>query len=301
MKKFLKWLGLGFGGLIGLILVAGVVLYLMGNARFEKVYSFPTSNIVIPTDAASIELGKHRAETLCQGCHGDDLGGINNWFAGGPLGTIDSANLTSGEGGIGKEFTSPEDYVRAIRHGINREGKPIFMLAVASTAHLSDQELGAIIAYLKTVPPVDRITYGNNLSPLTKIMLAAGMLGQLPVEEVSHDTQIEATPVGVSVEYGEYLVNINDCRICHGKNLAGGPHPDPTIQKISPNLTPGGELAYWSEAQFIETIRTGVTPSGSKLDQTLMPWDFYQRFYDDELKAIFMYLQAQPKLPQYTR
>lgn len=299
MRKVLRWIGIVLGSLVGLILVAGVVLYLIGNARLNKTYDFPPSNIVLPTDAESIENGKHRAESLCQGCHGADLSGVENFFAGGPLGTIDSANLTSGEGGIGSEFTT-EDYVRAIRHGIDRDGKPIFMPAVVSTAHLSDDDLGSIIAYLKTIPPVDHITHGQRFSPLAKILFAAGMLGNMPVEDVSHEIHVTAPERGVSVEYGEYMVNTHDCRLCHGQNLNGGPFPDPTITKISPNLTPGGELAAWSEQDFINTIRTGTTPGGYKLNPELMPWKDYSKFYDEELQAIWLYLQSLPKLPQYT-
>ena len=131
-------------------------------------------------------------------------------------------------------------------------------------------------------------------------MLAAGMLGELPVESVSHATQVDAPAKGVNLEYGKYMVDTNDCRICHGPKLNGGPFPDPTIQKISPNLTPGGEVAFWSEGDFINTIRTGVTPSGHELDNDFMAWKNYRNMTDDELKAIFMYLQSVPKLPQYT-
>lgn len=300
MKKVFKWIGIALGLLIGLVLVAGVTLFLMGNARLNKAYDFPPSNIVIPTDAASIEYGKHRAESLCEGCHGTDLSGIENWFNAGPLGAVDSANLTSGDGGVGQEFTSDEDYVRAIRHGIDPEGKPLFMPAVVSTAHLSDQDLGAIIAYVKTVPPVDHKTNGHNFKPLGKILLAAGKLPKLPVETVSHETHVTAPDAGVSVEYGEYLVNTNDCHICHGPNLNGGPFPDPTKIKISPNLTPGGELVSWTEAQFINTIRTGVTPGGHELDPEFMPWKAFRLFTDDELKAVWLYLQSLPSLSQYT-
>ena len=300
MKKALKWIGIVLGSLVGLIVVIAVALILVGNARLNKTYDFPPSNIVVPTDADSIAYGKHRAETLCQGCHGADLSGITNWFNAPPLGTIDSANLTSGKGGFGREVKSDEDYVRAIRHGIDPEGKPIFMPAVVSTANLSDEDLGAIIAYIKSVPPVDHITNGHNFTPLAKIMLAAGMLGQLPAESVSHKVHVTAPERGVSVEYGEYMVNTNDCRVCHGPNLNGGPYPDPTIKLISPNLTPGGELAFWTEEQFINTIRTGVTPGGYELNPDRMPWKDYRYMLDDELKAIFMYLQSLPKLPQYT-
>ena len=300
MKKILRWIGVVLGSLAGLLLVAGVVLYFMGNARLNKTYDFPPSEIAVPTDAASIEYGKHRAEILCAGCHGADLSGITDWFSAGPLGTIDSANLTSGEGGIGQEFTSDEDYVLAIRHGVDPDGKPIFMPAVISGAHLSDEDLGAIIAYVKSVPPVDHVTNGQHFTPLAKIMLAAGILGELPVESVSHENHV-ATPVpGVSVEYGEYLANTNDCKVCHGPDMNGAPFPDPTITKISPNLTPGGELGFWTEEEFINVIRAGVTPSGRELDNEFMPWKDYSKFYDDEIKALWLYLGSLPKLEQYS-
>jgi len=300
VKKIFKWIGIILGSLIGLLLLVGVVLTFVGNARLTKSYDFPPSNIVIPTDAASLEYGRHRAETLCQGCHGEDLSGITDWFSAGPLGTIDSANLTAGEGGVGREFTSDEDYVKAIRHGVGSDGKPIFMPAVVSTAYLSDEDLGAIIAYLKTVPPVDHKTNGQNFTPLAKILLATGVLGNLPVESVSHDVHVTAPASGVSVEYGEYLVNTNDCRVCHGPQLNGGSSPDPTMTWISPNLTPGGELGFWTEEQFINALRTGTTPSGHQLNDE-MPWKVYKSFYDDELRAIWLYLQSVPKLEQYTK
>lgn len=298
MKKVFKWIGIVLGSLLGLLFVAGIVLYFNGRARMNKIYTVEPSNLVLPTDAASIEFGKHRAETLCQGCHGTDLSGIEGWFSAPPIGSIDSTNLTSGVGGLSSDFTT-EDYVRAIRHGIDQEGKPIFMVAVPSTAHLSDQDLGTIIAYLKTIRPVDHTLKEKHFTPLGYIMAAAGMLGNLPAEVVSHDAHVSAPERGVSVEYGEYLVNTNDCRICHGQELAGGPSPDPTATWISPNLTPGGELGFWTEEQFINTLRTGVTPSGHRLNEN-MPWQDYGKFYDDELKAIWVYLQSLPKLEQYT-
>lgn len=300
MKKVLKWIGVVLGSLVGLVLLAVVGLFVVGNARLNKAYDFPASNITLPTDQASLEFGKHRVEVLCAGCHGLDLGGVTGWFNAAPLGTIDSANLTSGEGGFAREAQSTEDWVRAIRHGIDPEGKPLFMPAVVSTANLSDEDLAAIIAYVQSVPPVDHITQGHSFTPLAKIMLAAGVLGQLPVEAVSHEVHVPAVAPGATAEYGEYMVNTNDCRICHGPNLNGGPFPDPTIKKISPNLTPGGELAAWSEAQFIATLRTGVTPSGHQLDNAFMPWKDYRNFYDDELKAIWLYLQSIPAESQYT-
>jgi len=299
MKKIFKWIGIVLVSLVGLILIAALTLFLMGNARLNKTYDFPPSNLTIPTDATSIARGQHIAKALCEGCHGADLSGINNWFAGGPLGTIDSANLTSGEGGVGQTYTD-EDLVGAIRHGIDSEGKPTFMPAVVSTAYLSDEDLAAVIAYIKSVPPVDHITYGKQFKPLAMILFAAGMLPAFPAEVVSHETHVTAPAPGVTVEYGSYLVDTHDCHVCHGQNMNGGKFPDPTQKIITPNLTAGGETGFWKEDDFINTIRTGTTPSGHMLNPEHMPWKEFRNMTDDELKAIWMYLQSLPKLPQYT-
>jgi mono/diheme cytochrome c family protein len=297
MKKIFKWIGIVIGSLIGLVLIAGFVFFLIGNGRLNKTYEFPPSNLTIPTDEASLAFGKHRVETLCTGCHGDDLGG--KAFLDDPMiGSLNAVNITTGKGGIGDEFISDEDYVRAIRHGVDPEGKPIFMPAVNSTSQLSDQDLASIIAYLKTVPPVDNVIRGQNFTPFAKIMNAVGVFPPLPVETISHETHVTAPARGVSVEYGDYLVSTNDCRDCHGVELAGAEYPDPTVKLITPNLTPGGELAFWSEADFINALRTGVTPGGHHLKE-IMPWEVYKKFTDDELKAIYLYLTSLPEMDQF--
>ena len=53
----------------------------------------------------------------------------------------------------------------------------------------------------------------------------------------------------------------------------------------------------WSEEDFIATMRTGVTPNGHQL-KDVMPWKDFGQMTDDELKAVWMYLQSLPALPQ---
>lgn len=296
MKKVFKWIGIVLGSLAGLMLLVVLVLFTSGNSRLSKTYDFPLSGIVIPTDAESIEYGRHRVETLCVGCHAEDLGGVIGWTVVGPLATIDSANLTSGVGGIAEEFTTDEDYVRAIRHGIDPDGKPLYMPAVAAFQHISDEDLGAIIAYLKTAPPVDRKTNGSQFTALGKVVFAVGMFGDLPVEKVAHQNNVIAPKAGATVEYGEYLVNIGDCRACHGQELAGGSYPDPAVTLPVPNLTPGGELGAWTEEQFIQVMRTG-----GALNPELMPVKEIGKLSNDELTATWLYLQSLPNLETQTK
>ena len=89
MKKIFKWIGIVLGSLIGLILVVAAILFIKGSSRLNKTYDFPADNIVIPTDAASIEKGQHLVETLCTHCHTADLSG-KTWFSFPPAGTVDS-------------------------------------------------------------------------------------------------------------------------------------------------------------------------------------------------------------------
>ncbi len=301
MKKIFKWIGIVLGSLVGLIIVLMVVFYFIGNSRLNKTYSFPPSGIVVPTDAESLARGEHLTKMLCSGCHSADLGGVVGWFPSGPFGSLDSANLTPGNGGIGQEFKTDDDYVNAIRNGIDPDGKPIYMPAVVAFQYMSDEDLGAIIAYLKTAPPVDRQTNGQHFSALAKVLIGAGAFGKLPVEDASHKAHVTAPAAGVTVEYGQYLVAIGDCRSCHGKELAGGPFPDPSVKILSPNLTPGGELAAWSEQDFITAMRTGVTPGGHELNPDYMPWKDLNMGTDDELMAIWLYLQSLPALEQTTQ
>jgi mono/diheme cytochrome c family protein len=166
--------------------------------------------------------------------------------------------------------------------------------------YLSDEDLGALIAYLKSLPPVDNELPGTNPLPVGRVMLA---LGQLPPEATVPDVTVidhygprpVAPKPGVTVEYGKYLAST--CTLCHGSNLNGQTISEGGPDYLAPNLTPGGEVAFWSEADFIATLRTGVTPSGHPL-KDIMPWKYFGQMTDEELSAVWMYLQSLPALEQ---
>jgi len=294
MKKFYKWIGIGLGSLLVLIVIIFSILVAKGSGLISQTFDISVDNVVIPTNTESIAIGEHWVEAECIGCHGDDLsGGI---FLEAPFAVIDAKNLTPGQGGAGTEF-SDQDWVRAIRHGVNPEGLSLIVMPAQNFWNYNDEDLGNIIAYLKTLPPVDNETREPSFNLLGKAMLSAGFLGNafLVADNISHDTRPNFQPIGVTSEYGNYLLNVSGCRDCHGLNLSGGKSAEPTA-KNAPNLTPGGELIAWQTADFIKTLRTGTTPFGHKLDPRQMPWEHFKNFSDNELTAIFMYLQSLPKL-----
>ena len=166
--------------------------------------------------------------------------------------------------------------------------------------YLTDEDLGALIAYLKSLPPVDNELPAMDLEALGRVML---VLGQIPPEATQPDVTVidheGPRPVppqpGVTVEYGKYLAST--CALCHGSNFNGQTISEGGPDYLAPNLTMGGEVAFWSEEDFITTLRTGVTPNGNQL-KSVMPWKYFGQMTDEELKAVWLYLQSLPALPQ---
>ena len=299
MKKLLIWFAIGLGGLIVIIVIGATGLYLSTNARFNKTYAINVEPVPIPNDQVSLARGEHWVSIHCADCHSPDLGG-GPFFEDPALGIVDAPNLTSGQGGIASDY-SDKDWVRALRHGVKKDGRSVFIMPSGYFYYFNDQDLGAIIAYLKTVQPVDRQTRPASFEPLAKVLYGLGAFGDLLyAETIPHDARPPAPPKGVTVEYGEYLVDANGCRSCHGHELSGGKSGDPD-SPLGPNLTPGGAPGSWSEAEFLNTMRTGATPDGEQLNPGFMPWPFLGRMTDDELSAIWLYLQAQPALETTTK
>jgi len=285
MRKLLKWIGIVFGGLIGLLILVAIGLYVSTGMRLNKTYTIQAEAFTFPTDAAALERGQHMAAIYCAGCHGNDFGGTE-FFNDPAIGIIHAPNLTTGMGGAGSEFADA-NWVLAVRHGINPENKPLLIMPSVDLYNLSDQDFGAIIAYIKSQPPVDKEWDEYKLTPLARILLGIGAFGDvISVEVIDHTGPRPVAPdAGVTVAYGDYLVKTFGCATCHGKNLSGGKSPDPAAPP-APNLTPGGELKIWREADFITAVRTRV--------DEFMPWKDLNEMTDDELKALWLYLQSLP-------
>lgn len=293
MRRVLKWIGIILGGLVGLVILAAIVLYIIASVRLNRTYEIEPEAVAIPTDKVAIERGRHWVRVHCTSCHGEDLSGTV-FFKDPTIGQIEASNLTSGRGGIGGTY-SVADWVRAIRHGISPDGKPLVAMPSESFYYLSNKDLGEVIAHLKTVTPVDKKIGGYVFTPLARVLVAAGIFrNAIPAELIEHTGPRPPAPKsGVTASYGKYLVDTGGCRTCHGRDLSGGTPPDPNSPR-GPNLTPGGELREWSEKDFIAAMRTGVTPEDHELDNKYMPWKSIARMTDAELKAVWLQLESLP-------
>lgn len=300
--RVIRWAGIVLAGLFGLLVIAVAGVYIASGARMNKTYQIAVEQVAIPTDAAAVGRGQRLATSIgqCVDCHGDNLAGKEFLNAPG-IGVFYSANLTSGEGGVGRTFTDA-DWVRALRHGVGQDGKPLLIMPAQGYNALSPEDLGALIAYVKSVPPVDNVLPESDIQILGRALFVAGQIDGYAAETIDHSAPIApAPPMGATREYGQYLVRVGGCVDCHGANLSGGPMTGapPDVPPAS-NITPGGEISAWTDAQFIETMRTGVNPAGKQL-HPFMPYKYLGRLSDDELKAIFLYLESLEALPYNTR
>ena len=185
------------------------------------------------------------------------------------FGKLVPSNLTAGKGGIGGTYTDI-DYVRAIRHGVRPSGKALVLMPSEYYNKINDADLGAIIAYLKSLPPVDNELPKTKLGPLGRVItLLDGAL--VPASIIEHDApRPRDVEPAVTADYGEYLAFI--CAICHADNLAGGSVPgEGGDAPLAPILTPKGALSNWSDVEFVNVLRTGTTPAGKRLDNEYMP------------------------------
>lgn len=289
MRQAFKWMVIGLGSIVIIIGIAALGLYGLGRSRLNHTFDVDMATVPIDDSPEAVERGAHLVEAVvaCGECHGEGLRG-KAFFNDPAVGTVVSANLTRGEGGIANSYND-EDWIRAIRHGIDPQGSPLLVMPAQHFQNMSAADLGAVIAYLKTAPPVDHVPPATELTPLTYILITLGQFdNSIPAEYIDHDATLpEAPPEGATQVYGEYLVSIATCRECHGKELAGG-QAGPG-EPVAPNLTPSGELASWTQDDFFRLIRTGQTPSGRQIN-AFMPWRYYSQMSDTELAAIWLYL-----------
>lgn len=285
MKRVLLILGV----VIALVAIVLVAMEMFGNNALAKTYAVQPESIAIPDDDAAIARGKHLAEGVgvCVICHGENLGG-KLAFDEFPIGSVYTPNLTRGAGGVASRYTDV-DWVRAIRHGVAPNGRGLFFMPVDYYWNLNDADLGALIAYIKSVPPVDNTNARAQLSPFGKFMIASGVSGELARAAKIDHTRRPSPPKSE----GEYLVAIGGCTFCHGEHLTGGQGPEPGAPP-GPNLSRTGFAGTYTFDDFQKTLRTGTNPRGKAIDPRFMPWLGYRKMTDAEIRAVWDFLQTMP-------
>lgn len=301
MNRWGKRIGYALGGVVVLLLVVVGAVYALSERRFRQTYDVPGEELSVSADSATLARGAHIAKAVsgCEDCHGEGLRG-KPVIDGAPMGRLVAPNLTRGEGGVGAQLTA-QSVERALRHGVGRDGRALRIMPSQDYQHMSDDDTRAVISYVLNLAPANNALAPSKLMLLPRALLVGGALPLLPAEALKDSAArpMTATP-GATKEYGAYLSLISGCKGCHGMGLAGGKIAggDPAWGPAS-NLTPSGNLGKWTESDFIQTMRTGARPDGYVLKDP-MPWKTIGKMTDDELRALWLYLQSVPAKPYGT-
>jgi mono/diheme cytochrome c family protein len=301
LRKILKWTGI-----ILLILIAGVAL--TTALRQHLKYDAPYPNIKASTDSAVIAKGKHlvTGPAHCIDCHspihnkdsvlrlGQDVPLIGGTKFDLPFGKFYTRNLTSDkETGIGN--MTDGEIARVLRYSVKKNGEAV--LPFMPFQNLTDEDLTAIISYLRSLKPVRNQVPDHDYNVVGNLIKAFLIKPVGPTEKI-----VASVPEDTTAAYGRHMVMaVANCNECHtrrdaigryvGAPLAGGTvfeeKGHPTL--ISPNLTPDStsRIFGWSQQNFIQRFRMGKV-----IPYSHMPWESFARMTDTELKAIYNYLQT---------
>jgi mono/diheme cytochrome c family protein len=311
MKKFFKIAGYVLGGIV-LLIIAGFVYF---NSKYPDVGK--PKDIKVEISPERIKRGEYLANHVagCMDCHA-----VRDWskFSGPPK----PGTLGIGGDKFGREMGFPGDIyaknitpaaigswtdgelVRAITQGVNKDDKALFpLMPYLGFNHLTQEDLYAIVAYIRSLQPQENKIPDTELDfPLSLIVKTIPPGSYTPAAEPNRNDP---------AAYGKYLVTIADCAGCHTPSVKGDPKPGmdyaggeefnfPQGVLRPANITPDKEtgIGKWTKDEFIARFKAFDSDSARNMRvdpngfNTIMPWTLFAGMTNDDLGAIYDYLQS---------
>ena len=289
MNKWVKRTGVAVAVVAALAGLAAATGLVMANQRMHRTVQVDGRPVAIPGDAAAIERGAYLfASRGCADCHGAN--GAGRMFIDTPDGLrVRGANLTAGANSATRDYR-PGDWDLAIRHGLAANGRPLMIMPSEDYNRLTDADLGALVAYIRSLPAVDGEPALVTLPLVPRLAYGFGVMRDAAAK-IDHALPPEA-PVaeGVTVEHGKYVASM--CRGCHGLALAGGRIPGaPPEWPVAPALLgTSGIVAtrYPDPAAFARMFKSGKRPDGTAVQ--VMPFEALRQMNETDVAALHLYL-----------
>jgi mono/diheme cytochrome c family protein len=296
VKKSLKIALAILGGVVLLTVIGTGLTESAARSRLKR--KFQTHHIALPlpsaSDTAAAERGRHLVASRygCNTCHGADLGG-GIMLDDAVLGSLAGPNLTTGMGSRTTDY-SMADWDRIVRHGVKPDGTGTLMPS-ADFFRMSDDELSDIVAYIRSLPAVDREVAPLRLGPVGKVLV---VLGRIPIaaelEQARTDSHLQHPPeTADTAAFGEHLAAV--CSTCHRADFSGGriPYGPPDWPKAANLTRHASGLGSWSYEDFERALTQGVSRDGRVLREPMTGVTAGARaMLPAERKALWTYLSG---------
>jgi mono/diheme cytochrome c family protein len=289
------WIRSGLWAIGGTLAAAAVVVstgLVLAERKAVRRIDVAVQPIALPTDDAGLARGHYLyASRGCADCHGADGGGRRFVDAGPDLQLAGPAIAPGADGSpTATGGYTTEDWVRSVRHGVKPDGRPLRVMPSEDYNRLTDADLGALVAYVQSMPPVPPRAATLHLPLPARVLYG---FGQIPdaVDKIDHGLP-PPVPVAEAVtpEHGRYVAAM--CQGCHGATLAGGRIAGaPPDWPAAAALTGAGNVmasAYAEPEAFLRMLKSGRRADGSAV--AVMPFEALSRLSDTDARALHLYL-----------
>jgi len=235
------------------------------------------------TDAEKIAHGKRLAILLdCTGCHGDNFQGTD-MEADDPK---DEATYAPNVTLLLAKYNDAQ-LDKLIRHGVPRDGREFWWMPVESYQFLSDADLAAIIAYLRTFKPAGKALPSFKKNAGMEKEVAEGLLGSAKTQIAKYRDQ-PPPDLGPEHAWGRHLARMT-CTQCHNNALQGW-------KDFTPDLDIAG---VYSRAELTRLLTTGEGKVEKKdFGMTDIVRNHLSHMTPREREAIVDYVLARANRPQ---
>jgi mono/diheme cytochrome c family protein len=294
MKKrtWVRALLVVLGSVVLLAVIALGLGLMLAERKMQRTVSVPVQPVALRDDAASVERGKYLfASRGCVDCHG--AAGTGRTFVDDGGLVIAGPNITTGPGGVVAAY-QPVDWVRAIRHGVNPQGRPLMIMPSEDYNRFTDDDLASLVAYIRQLPPASGQGAVVKLPLPVKALYGYGAIKDAAARIDHSLPPQQPVPEGVTLAHGAYVANM--CIGCHGATLAGGKIPGgppdwPPASKLTPGE--GSAMGRYPDAEaLIAMFRSGKRPDGTAVK--VMPFESLKEMSETDLRALHLYLKGLP-------
>jgi len=264
----------------------------LGERKMQRRIPVDIPAVAVPEDPQRLERGRYLYMSRgCGHCHSTDGSGATVVDDGNGL-LVKAPNISPS--GVVAGYRVP-DWTRAIRHGIKPDGRPVMIMPSEDYNRLTDDDLGALIAFLRQMAPAQGQAAVVQLPLMVKVLYGIGAIKDA-AEKIDHRlTPAGPVPEGVSAQHGAYVANA--CIGCHGPKLQGGRIPGgPPDWPPASDLRPGGTgpmKAYADAEAFAAMFKTGKRPDGSEVS-AVMPFASLKEMNEIDVRALYVYLRSLP-------